>query len=201
MTKTDVSIREMWKEASVEHCRYATLGRLGLDPRLARLFACAVGRIGPVRILPGVEEAAIELTEKVAEGDLPESALVANQERLKYPGNRYISLNPFVAAADAAHMKWAVSHGSQAYEVDSQARILAALVGEGMSFDPSWRSSHAVACAKGIYDYRDWRFTPILADALEDAGCNDEAVLSYLRGDGPFFRGCYVLDMVLGKRH
>ena len=39
----------------------------------------------------------------------------------------------------------------------------------------------------------------ILADALEDAGCDDAEVLAHCRGDGPHVRGCWLIDMLLGK--
>jgi hypothetical protein len=39
----------------------------------------------------------------------------------------------------------------------------------------------------------------ILADALEEAGCTDAAILSHLRGPGPHVRGCWVVDLLLGK--
>jgi hypothetical protein len=38
-----------------------------------------------------------------------------------------------------------------------------------------------------------------LSDALEEAGCDDPAVLGHLRGPGPHVRGCHVLDALLGK--
>ena len=40
---------------------------------------------------------------------------------------------------------------------------------------------------------------PILADALQDAGCTNEDVLTHCRGDGPHVRGCWVVDLLLGK--
>ena len=40
---------------------------------------------------------------------------------------------------------------------------------------------------------------PILADALEDAGCDDADILDHLRGTGPHVRGCWAVDLVLGK--
>ena len=68
-----------------------------------------------------------------------------------------------------------------------------------VAFDPAWRTSTAVALAEGMYDRRDFGAIPILADALQDAGCEDEQILSHCRGDGPHVRGCWVVDLVLGK--
>jgi hypothetical protein len=39
----------------------------------------------------------------------------------------------------------------------------------------------------------------ILADALEDAGCTRAEVVEHLRGPGPHVRGCWVVDLILGK--
>jgi hypothetical protein len=49
--------------------------------------------------------------------------------------------------------------------------------------------------------YRDGKFNdlPILADALEDAGCTDADLLGHLRSPGPHVRGCWAVDLVLGK--
>jgi hypothetical protein len=53
--------------------------------------------------------------------------------------------------------------------------------------------------AKAIYDDRQWSDMPVLADALEDAGCTDQAALDHCRGPGPHTRGCHVVDAILGK--
>jgi hypothetical protein len=68
-----------------------------------------------------------------------------------------------------------------------------------ISFDPSWRTSTAVALAEGVYADRAFSRLPILADALEDAGCDAAELLAHLRGDSPHVRGCWALDLVLGK--
>ena len=39
----------------------------------------------------------------------------------------------------------------------------------------------------------------VLSDALEEVGCTDTALLSHLRSPGPHVRGCWALDLVLGK--
>ena len=40
---------------------------------------------------------------------------------------------------------------------------------------------------------------PILADALQDAGCDNEEILNHCRGTGPHFRGCWVVDLMTGR--
>jgi hypothetical protein len=67
------------------------------------------------------------------------------------------------------------------------------------AFDPSWLTSTVVSLATGIYKERAFDRLPILADALQDAGCENEAVLSHCRGDLVHVRGCWVVDLVLGK--
>jgi hypothetical protein len=66
-------------------------------------------------------------------------------------------------------------------------------------FDPRWRTADAVGLARGIYEERAFDRLPLLADALMDAGCADEQVLSHCRSEGPHVRGCWVVDLVLGK--
>jgi hypothetical protein len=51
-----------------------------------------------------------------------------------------------------------------------------------------------------MYDSRDFSDMPVLADALEDAGCGDADILGHLRGPGPHTRGCWPLDRILGKK-
>jgi hypothetical protein len=69
-----------------------------------------------------------------------------------------------------------------------------------MAFDPTWRTDTAVALAKGMYESRDFGAMPILADALQDAGCDNADVLNHCRDEKqPHVRGCWVVDLVLGK--
>jgi hypothetical protein len=75
-----------------------------------------------------------------------------------------------------------------------------------VTFDKGWRTPTATALAQAAYDERllpggtlDSTRLAILADALEDAGCSKAAILDHLRGPGPHVRGCWVVDLVLGK--
>jgi hypothetical protein len=67
------------------------------------------------------------------------------------------------------------------------------------AFDPAWRTAAAVELARSAYDRRDFGLLPILADALQEAGCEDAGVLAHCRAGGPHVRGCWVVDGVLGK--
>ncbi|WP_246523659.1 hypothetical protein [Gemmata palustris] len=66
-------------------------------------------------------------------------------------------------------------------------------------FYRDWQTDTAVSLARQMYESRNFSALPILADALQDAGCDDENALAHCRGEGPHFRGCWVLDLVLGK--
>lgn len=68
--------------------------------------------------------------------------------------------------------------------------------------DPSWlawNNGTVPALAQAIYDDRAFDRLPILADALEDAGCHNADILEHCRGGGEHARGCWVVDLVLGK--
>ena len=66
-------------------------------------------------------------------------------------------------------------------------------------FSRTWCTGDAVAVAAGIYNEGAFDRMPILADALQDAGCDDDAVLSHCREPGPHSRGCWALDLVLER--
>ncbi|OWK36483.1 hypothetical protein FRUB_09046 [Fimbriiglobus ruber] len=68
-----------------------------------------------------------------------------------------------------------------------------------ITLDSSWLTSTVTALARQMYDSRDFSAMPILVDALQDAGCGDDQVLSHCRGPGPHVRGCFVVDACLNK--
>jgi hypothetical protein len=67
------------------------------------------------------------------------------------------------------------------------------------NFDNRWRTAYLVGLARAIYEDRAFERLPILADAVMDAGCEDEQIISHCRSEGPHVRGCWVVDLVLGK--
>jgi hypothetical protein len=68
-----------------------------------------------------------------------------------------------------------------------------------IKFVPHWRTTNVVELAFTIYEDRAFDRMPILADALMDAGCEDEQIISHCRNGGPHVRGCWLLDAILNK--
>jgi hypothetical protein len=68
-----------------------------------------------------------------------------------------------------------------------------------VTFAPEWRTDTVLSLVRQMYESCDFGVLPILADALQDAGCNNEDILGHCRGPGPHVRGCWVVDLVLGK--
>jgi hypothetical protein len=69
-----------------------------------------------------------------------------------------------------------------------------------VALDPAWLTSDVVALARGVYAERAFDRMPILADALQDAGCDCEEVLNHCRdATAAHVRGCWALDLVSGK--
>jgi hypothetical protein len=69
-----------------------------------------------------------------------------------------------------------------------------------------WHDGTARRLAQAIYDVRDMPAgtldtarLAVLADALLDAGCEDEGLLAHLRSEGPHVRGCWAVDVILGR--
>jgi hypothetical protein len=63
----------------------------------------------------------------------------------------------------------------------------------------TWNDGTVPRLAQAVYDERAFDRLPILADALEDAGCTDADILGHLRCPGPHARGCWALDLLLGR--
>ena len=64
---------------------------------------------------------------------------------------------------------------------------------------PTWLTAEVAGMARRIYADRAFDLMPTLADLLQDAGCAEADVLEHCRGPGPHVRGCWVVDLVLGK--
>jgi hypothetical protein len=63
----------------------------------------------------------------------------------------------------------------------------------------SLRSIRSTTRVEDIYEERAFDRLPLLADAMEEAGCSNDDILSHLRSGGLHVRGCWVVDLILGK--
>ena len=89
-------------------------------------------------------------------------------------------------------------------ELYTQSQLLRCIFGnpfQPVTLDPNWLTSDVVAMARGMYETRDFSAMPILADALQDAGCEQAGILDHCRDPHAMHvRGCWVADLLLGKR-
>jgi hypothetical protein len=91
--------------------------------------------------------------------------------------------------------------GAVVCEMGEQFALFREITGAGFDVHPKWplwRTTTVRLLARGIYRHQAFDRLPILADALQDAGCNDEAVLTHGRGATTHLRGCWVVDLALG---
>ncbi len=110
------------------------------------------------------------------------------------------------AAWDVADAVYALN-GFNAEERNQERMELCDLVREifGNPFRPisisaAWLTLDVISLAQTIYDQRAFGRMPELAELLEAAGCDDSDIIPHCRGSGPHVRGCWVIDLILGKR-
>ena len=105
-------------------------------------------------------------------------------------------------------MNYVNNESSQAARADEnkvQADLLREIFGNPfrpVAIDPAWPAWHdgiIVKIAQSIYDERAFANLPILADALEEAGCANAELLAHCRQPGPHVRGCWAVDLLIGK--
>jgi hypothetical protein len=136
---------------------------------------------------------ALALSSQVVRPQAPKAAYYASSNA---PLAAAAIANPGAASGDASFS------ASSAAEELAQAGVLRDIFGNlfrAVAFDPRWQTSTAVGLARQMYESRVFGPMPILADALREAGCEDADVLGHCRGDGPHVRGCWVIDLLLGK--
>jgi hypothetical protein len=87
-------------------------------------------------------------------------------------------------------------------EYVAQCSLLRCIFGnpfQRVALNSAWVTSNVLNLAQAIYDEKDFSKMPVLGDALEDAGCDNQDMLSHCRGSTVHARGCWVVDLLLGK--
>jgi hypothetical protein len=183
--------------------------------RKARLFAiCRCRQL--VRFLSDETIKTLELSEMVADG------LSAGRE-FNSPGASKYSPRAFVQLlADVAvqtkrkkgktvvasimswlKVSWNYSALSEEQELTGYCDYLRDMVGNPfrpVTIKPAWLNSTVDSLATAIYADRAFDRLPILADALEDAGCDHADILNHCRQPGEHVRGCWAVDLLLDRK-
>jgi hypothetical protein len=146
-----------------------------------------------------LDEVAIELSrmmEQYADGSIPRSAVEDAFESAIRGDGKDVSFGPHEAIL---YFRQSLQLGVATDALCGLVRCVFGNPFRPVAVDPSCRTSTVTALAQQMYDSRDFSPMPILADALQDAGCDNDDILDHCRGDGPHVRGCWVVDLVLGK--
>jgi hypothetical protein len=201
-----------------------------LTERKALLIGCACCRLHWSEITLAEFRGATAILERMADGvaseqEIAEGSRVANYALDMHTGTirgiprRYKTravgcgawavremfnrepLDVNAVASAVAHLWYIGEWPSVVVRIHS--RVVRDIVGNPfrpVAFDPAWRTSDVMVLARGIYEERAFDRMPILADALQDAGCDNEDVLNHCRdAKQVHVRGCWVVDLVLGK--
>jgi hypothetical protein len=157
---------------------------------------------------------ALEVAERYADGQVTEQELwKANQAPGQSGSVTYQATNPnagqgaFGAAASIAEgitNCFPIEEVQAAYQRESleQSRLGRCIFANPFRpviLDPAWLTPKVKTLAQAIYNNRAFERMPELADALAEAGCSSQHILSHCRGPGPHVRGCWVVDLVWGK--
>jgi hypothetical protein len=188
-----------------------------LSPRKARLFVVACCRQMESQLADERLRAALGVAERHADGLTQRGELRAAQTQVEAA---LAELQGFDHQRLSA-VRWAVARHPRVAEVlkgamlvkgviidlffSTKAQLLRDLAGDPfgpVAIDTAWLAWHdgvIPRLAQAVYDERAFERLPILADALEEVGCADPTILGHLRGPGPHVRGCWVVDLLLGK--
>jgi hypothetical protein len=197
--------------------------------RKRRLFACACVRRLWGLLLDPRSRRAVEVGEAFDDGTVDKEVVKAAQRgaaaaaRLASggasgphswrpedaAGNCALLSTEDISTAARAATAAAQAGAARSSEEEAQAALLRCVFGNPFrpaAADRRWLSPAVHSLASATYDDRllptghlDPARLLVLADALEDGGCSDEVILTHLREPGPHVRGCWVLDLLLGR--
>jgi hypothetical protein len=223
MTEREWLVQKGLSQWMVRHLGDRGVPRTKVGRRKLRLFACGCCRVA-WDVLPDDRlRDAVRVAERFADGQASKDELASAGTAVGWmradsgpfgdarPGVR-VAIDMAVEATDP--QAYSAAFYMTATEVPLAGRVTAAaaeayLCGlvrcvfgnpfRPVTADPAWITPTVRSLAEGIYADRAFDRLPILADALQDAGCDNADVLDHCRGPGPHARGCWVVDLVLGK--
>src|SRR5437660_1186476 len=182
--------------------------------RKLRLFAAVCCRRVWHLLAEEWSRQAVEIAESYADGLLSDAELKEANRKAGWAAGWAEQAEAAEAAAWASAGKretdWveiAADRASQAETLSTskrqaQAELVRDIFGNPFRtvvMKPAWRTQRVLKLAETIYQGRAFDRMPELADVLKAARCNSPEMLSHCRGPGEHARGCWVVDLVLGK--
>ena len=174
--------------------------------RKRRLFACACYRHVPQLVQDEQCLNAVAVSERYADGLASKAELctVLNAARWRFPWHVPSPLPTARYAEEARRVaaRMAKEGFSERLYQSSVVRDLFGNHFRRVTAVPSWltwNESTATKIAQAIYTDRAFDRLPVLADALEEAGCHDPDILAHCRQPGEHVRGCWLVDLLVGK--
>lgn len=209
MTETE------WTAGSDPGAMLAFLKKQASERKL-RLFAAASCRQSVEGMKEESNRRVVEAAEQFADAQVSQEELAAARKAATswishvaathaiHAASRIVQFQSEEAGIAAAQAAGLSHFGSRDYSAvhDAHANLLREIFGNpfrSISLDPAWLTSKVIRLAQSIYDDRAFDRLPELADVLEQAGSLDQDKLNHCRGPGPHVRGCWVLDLILGK--
>lgn len=192
-----------------------------LNARRSRLFACGCFRLIWEEIQDPHIRQAVEMTEGRADRQVTDQQLAHHRytfsnmplgsfdQRLQMAVMSLVipNMNPgyvsWLVRVTIDRFRFGFDSGRYQEGYQPQADLLREIIGNPFrpfTLNPGWLTSTVVALAKQMYETRDFSAMPILADALQDVGCEDADLLAHCRGPGPHMRGCHAVDSLLKKK-
>ncbi|HYT88704.1 MAG TPA: hypothetical protein VEL76_08350 [Gemmataceae bacterium] len=118
--------------------------------------------------------------------------------------------NPGAASRGAANAAWAAAEaawrGNRGTGPEPEARQQQPVLRDIFEnpyrpgwVEAAWLTPQVIALAGTIYEERTFEDLPVLADTLEEGGCDNQNILNHLREAGPHVRGCWAIDLLLGR--
>ena len=190
------------------------LGTKRVCGRKGQLFVCSAARYYWTKLVDRRSQKAVEVSELFADDLATEQEL---REAQAEAGDAADSLAEFCVQGsppsaeelwNAAELAWEVASLYPNYLTKSFPNCIACLRDifgnpfRPVALDPAWfrwNDGAIPRIAQAIYDERRFADLPILADALEEAGCTSADILEHCRAEGEHVRGCWVVDLMLGK--
>ncbi len=174
----------------------------GASKRKLRLYVCACARLSWDGLEGRTVRRAVQAAEAYADDQMSQKQLRVSSDSIspgkRYPNCTFLSWVSCWTSGEVPQVCAEIAASDRTLPERTRAELLREV------FDPSRRPvaawpAHSVMLADEIYRTQNYRLAGVLADSLEDAGSDDEGLLGHLRSGRQHARGCWAIDLILGR--